>query len=232
MKNLLLYEIIGDISYVFINFYKRLTASHLMIGRNARVNINAKFEGYNKIERNSIFKGEMGLLSYIGANCLVVGHIGKFCSISGNVTFLTSTHPFRDFISTHPVFYSLKKQNGITFVNRQKFNEHPVKPGHKFSINVGNDVYIGYGVTVIGPVTIGDGAIIGACSVVTCDIPEYSVAVGNPAKVIRQRFAPETIAKIKESKWWNKDLGWLKENSDIFTSEQKFLEFINEENHE
>lgn len=233
MKHLLLYEICSDIAYPVINLYKRITSRHILIGRNARVNINAKFEGFNKIERNSIFKGEIGILSYIGANCLVVGHIGRFCSISGNVTFLTATHPFRDFISTHPAFYSLKRQSGITLVNRQKFVEHPTKEGQKYSINVGNDVYIGYGVTIIGPVSIGDGAIIGACSVVTSDIPEYSIAVGNPAKVIRKRFTPETIAKIKKSEWWNKDINWLKENSDIFTSEQKFLEFINkEENHE
>ena len=56
---------------------------------------------------------------------------------------------------------------------------------------------------VLSGVTIGDGAIIGANSLVTKDIPPYALAVGSPAKVIKYRFDEETIEKLLEIKWWD-----------------------------
>ena len=216
MHQILFSEILSSILYPIINLYKRITSKHILIGHKARVNIRAKFEGYNKIEKGSVFLGEIGLLSYIGANCLIVGKIGRYCSISGGVTFLVLTHPFKEWISTHPCFYSLKKQSGITFTNEQLFNESPKRNGEKYSINVGNDVYIGYGATLIGPITIGDGAVIAACSVVTKDVPPYAIVAGNPAKIIRYRFSEEEINRLISLKWWNNDLKWIKENAHFF----------------
>ena len=65
-------------------------------------------------------------------------------------------------------------------------------------------------------VTIGDGAIIGAKSLVTKDIPPYAVAVGIPARVIRYRFTPEQIQKLLKIKWWDKDIKWIAENQHLF----------------
>lgn len=216
MQQILFTEIFSSIIYPFINVYKRITSKHVLIGHRARVNIRSKLEGYNKIEKGSIFSGEIGLFSYVGSNCLIVGKIGRYCSISGGVTFLVATHPFKDWISTHPCFYSLKKQSGITFTNKQLFCESPKREGEKYSINVGNDVYIGYGATLIGPITIGDGAVIGACSVVTKDVPPYAIVVGNPAKVIKYRFTETEINRLISLKWWNKDLKWIKEKACFF----------------
>ena len=224
MYNIWLYELCSDIAYFFVNIYKRITCHKVMIGRGARVNVHSKLEGYNKIERDSIFSGTLGKYSYVGANCLVVGSIGRFCSIGGNVTFITSTHPTKDWVSTHPVFYSAKKQIGISFIENSLFDEHPKKEGHAYSIEVGNDVYIGYGVTIIGPTSIGNGAIIAAGSVVTKDVPSYAIVGGNPAKIIRYRFEPEEIELINESKWWEKDESWLKSNSHNFQSIDLFRE--------
>lgn len=70
---------------------------------------------------------------------------------------------------------------------------------------VGNDVWIGQNVTVMPGVHIGDGSIIGANSVVAKDIPPYSVAVGNPCRVIKKRFDDELIDYLLELKWWNWD---------------------------
>lgn len=68
---------------------------------------------------------------------------------------------------------------------------------------VGNDVWFGEFVTVQGGIHIGDGAVIGARSVVTHDIPPYAIAVGSPAKVVKYRFDPDTIEFLEKIKWWD-----------------------------
>lgn len=67
------------------------------------------------------------------------------------------------------------------------------------SVSIGDDVWIGTRVTILPGVKIGTGAVIGACSVVTKDIPSYAVAVGNPARVIRQRGKKRDPNLLKES---------------------------------
>lgn len=68
---------------------------------------------------------------------------------------------------------------------------------------VGNDVWIGREARIMPGVTIGDGAVIGAHSVVASDIPPYTIAVGNPARVVKQRFDDETVAALLEIAWWH-----------------------------
>lgn len=70
-------------------------------------------------------------------------------------------------------------------------------------ITIGNDVWIGRNAVIFGGVTIGDGAIIGAFSVVAKDVPPYAVVVGNPAIIKRYRFTEEQIEKLLNIKWWN-----------------------------
>lgn len=77
---------------------------------------------------------------------------------------------------------------------------------------VGNDVWFGQNVTVMPGVHIGDGAIIGANSVVASDIPPYAVAVGNPARVVKKRFDDETISKLLDLKWWDWDIEKISDN--------------------
>lgn len=209
---------IKKIGYLFYKYIYRIKNKHLIIGHNTKIKRDSKFEGYNKILDNSYFSGEIGYASYIGKNSVVVGKIGKYCSISENVMFLTKTHPVKDFVSTHPAFYSLKKQSGFTYVKNQLFDEEPRYQGEKYSINVGNDVYIGYGVTIIGPVKIGDGSIIAANSIVTHDVLPYSIVGGNPAKIIRMRFSDKEIKFLLKLKWWEKDPKLLQKNVEYFSS--------------
>ena len=68
---------------------------------------------------------------------------------------------------------------------------------------IGNDVWIGHNVTIMPGVTIGSGVIIGSCSVVTKNVPHYSIVAGNPGRIVRQRFDNETIAKLLEIQWWD-----------------------------
>ena len=86
----------------------------------------------------------------------------------------------------------------------------------KGNIIVGNDVWIGYGATLMEGVTVGDGAIIGAMAVVASDVPPYAIVIGNPAKILRYRFPPDRINEMLKLKWWDwqpekikENMGWL-----------------------
>lgn len=122
--------------------------------------------------------------------------IGKFCSIASGIEFIMNgaNHNMSGF-STYPfnIF-----ENGWEKVT-PKLSDLPIKG----DTIVGNDVWFGQNVTVLPCVTIGDGAIIGANSVVASDVPAYSVAVGNPCKVVKKRFDDETINTLEDIAWWN-----------------------------
>lgn len=124
--------------------------------------------------------------------------IGKFCSIASGVEFIMNgaNHNMSGF-STYPfnIF-----ENGWEKV-QPNLNKLPIKG----DTIIGNDVWIGQNVTVLPGVKIGDGAIIGANSVVASDISPYSVAVGNPCRVIKKRFNNEIIKFLQDVKWLDWD---------------------------
>ncbi len=218
--------IIRSIAYIGIMTYKRIKNKSVKFEFASRTSLDSRFEGYNKLSHHSFFSGEMGFASYIGSNSIVGGKIGRFCSIASNVTFLSKTHPVQGFISSHPSFYSIKKQCGFSYVNKQKFNEEPMLSNCDYSIEVGNDVYIGYGATIIGPCRIGDGAVIAAGAVVTGDVPDYAIVGGVPAKIIKYRFSKDDISFLQSLKWWNKPSEWIKKYSNDFDSVYKLKRAI------
>ena len=118
--------------------------------------------------------------------------IGKYCSISTNVTIFLGSEHRTDWISTYPFPFFWEDAKSIT--------GHPSTKG---DVVIGNDVWIGYDVTILSGVTVGDGAAIGACSVVTKDVPPYAIVAGNPAHILRYRFDEETIKKLLKIKWWD-----------------------------
>jgi acetyltransferase-like isoleucine patch superfamily enzyme len=74
------------------------------------------------------------------------------------------------------------------------------------NLHIGNDVWIGENTIILPNVMhIGDGAVIGAGSVVTRDVEEYSIVAGNPAKEIRKRFSKTIVEQIKTTRWWDLD---------------------------
>ncbi|MCU7937763.1 MAG: CatB-related O-acetyltransferase [gamma proteobacterium symbiont of Bathyaustriella thionipta] len=86
----------------------------------------------------------------------------------------------------------------------------------KGNVVIGNGVWIGDSVILLSGVHIGNGAVIGAGSVVTKSIPDYAIAVGNPAKVIKFRFDQEVINIVSRIDWWNWDKNKLKKNRELF----------------
>jgi len=88
---------------------------------------------------------------------------------------------------------------------------------------IGNDVWIGTNAIIMDDITIGDGAIIGAGTIVTKDVKPYSIVVGNPAKHLRFRFEEDEINFLLEFKWWDKDLTWIEENYTKFHDIKSFV---------
>lgn len=83
---------------------------------------------------------------------------------------------------------------------------------------IGNDVWIGYDCLIMPGVNIGNGAIISSRSVVVSDVPPYAVVGGNPAKVIKQRFAPEHVAVLEAVAWWDWPIEKITEYLDVIVS--------------
>lgn len=79
---------------------------------------------------------------------------------------------------------------------------------------IGNDVWIGTDARVMPGVTVGDGAIVGAFSVVTKDVPPYAIVAGNPARVVRMRFDESTVAALLRIGWWNWSAAKITRNLD------------------
>lgn len=150
------------------------------------------------------------IICYDGVSHL---NVGNFVSFASNVSLLLGANHKRGLITTYP----------LTKIDSSKL---PKEANERGDITIGNDVWIGYGVTVIGPVTIGDGAIIGAGALVISDIPPFAIAVGVPAKVIKYRFNEEQINSLQTIQWWNWNLEKIKKEKDFLYSNsiQSFIE--------
>lgn len=139
--------------------------------------------------------------------------IGKFCMIASGVEFImnganhltnaTTAYPFAIF--------------GGDWQHAMEGREYP----QKGDTIIGNDVWIGYRAAIMPGVTIGDGAIIGAFSVVTHDVPPYSIVGGNPAQLIRNRFDDVTIAELLNTAWWNWPIEKITQYTSLLTGDVK-----------
>lgn len=151
----------------------------------------------------------IGDYSYMGLYCSMTHvEIGKYCSIASFCSIGGDRHDLKGF-STSRIF-----ENRIHFVD--KFPK----------VTIGNDVWIGEKVFIKAGITIGHGAVIGAHSVVTCDVNPYAIVAGVPAKLLRYRFAEDIIQSMISSNWWNVDLKKLLVYSNSSTNIQKFIEMI------
>lgn len=151
---------------------------------------------------------EIGLYSHGG--CFVPGQfdrhttIGRYCSIARSAMVLNRNHSMNT-VSTHAFFFN----PSLGYVSHDR---EPYTP-----LAIGNDVWIGHNAVVMPSVkSIGHGAVIGAGAVVCKDVPPYAVVVGNPARVVRYRFAEPQIAQLLRSEWWNDDIAALTTRMDDF----------------
>lgn len=121
--------------------------------------------------------------------------IGKYCSIADDVTILLGGNHRIDWVTTYP-FSALAD----TWPEARGVVGHPHTNG---DVRIGNDVWLGRGSTIMSGVTIGDGAVVASCSVVTKDVAPYAIVGGNPAKHIKYRFSETEIAALLNLKWWD-----------------------------
>jgi acetyltransferase-like isoleucine patch superfamily enzyme len=211
---------------------KEYQRKHVKIGRNVTIQ-QVEFEGGNRIMQNSVVSNcTLGYGTYIGNDSKVIDTvIGRYCSIGSNLNVVNAFHPAEIFVSTHPAFYSIKKQAGFTYTDEQRFEEKKYLETERIvGVAIGHDVWIGNDVTIIAGVRIGNGAIVGTRALVTKDIPDYAIVGGVPAKVIKKRFSDEDIAFLQESQWWSRGEQWIKNHKDCFQNIDIFKETVKNEN--
>lgn len=185
------------------------------------VNSNCDISDKATVYRRSRINGvKLGDYSYLGRG--TVAHnltVGKYTSISDFCTIGLPGHP-TSAISTSPIFNSVNNGTRFSFTDKNTYSS-------PMNVQIGNDVWVGYGVMIVKNVTIGDGAIVAAGAVVTKDVPPYAIVGGVPAKIIKYRFPQEIIQRLMEIKWWDLPESLLKNNISLFQQENITIETLN-----
>ena len=135
---------------------------------------------FSKVQIGNGSYGELNIIDFGGEHHLM---IKNYVSIAQNVTFIMNAEHYVDRISTYPF-----KVKILQITSLESFG--------KGDIIVDDDVWIGYGATIMSGVHIGQGAVVAAGAVVTKDVPPYAIVGGVPAKVIKYRFEPEMIKEL------------------------------------
>jgi acetyltransferase-like isoleucine patch superfamily enzyme len=133
-------------------------------------------------------------------------YIGNFCSLSNVVIYVGGEHNYRWVTNLSPdLIYSDKRVDlkDPIYVEQPALSSRCYRDGKlNTDVHIGNDVWIGADSKVLCGVSIGDGAVIGANSVVSKDIPPYVIAVGNPIKIVGYRFTQDQIESLIKIQWW------------------------------
>ncbi len=130
--------------------------------------------------------------------------VGRYSTLTGTMKAFNANHPM-NLKSTHAFFYNPRL--GVT---RKDCITRP-------PLTIGSDVFIGHNAIILPPVrSIGDGAVIGAGTVVQEDVPPYAVVVGHPGKKVRYRFPQDHRQQLLESRWWEKPIDELRAELDSF----------------
>ena len=154
-----------------------------------------------RFDHVSIGKGTYGELNVVdfGGECNLI--LKNYISIAQRVTFLLNGEHYINHISTYPFKVKL-----LHIQDSESFG--------KGDIVVDDDVWIGYGATILSGVHIGQGAVIAAGAVVTNDVPPYAIVGGNPAKVIKMRFAEPIVKELMQLEFERIDSQFASENKD------------------
>ena len=167
---------------------------NVVVSATAKVS-NSVLKYYSRLkDYTEVHNSILGKYSYVSQYSIVnKSKIGKFCSIANGCYIGLWEHDTD--VSTHSFYLYEHCGNFVEgYTNYKKDN---------IKTSIGNDVWIGANSVIMKGIKISDGAIIGASSVVTKDVPPYAVVVGNPAKVIKYRYDKNDIEWLLNIKWWN-----------------------------
>jgi acetyltransferase-like isoleucine patch superfamily enzyme len=129
--------------------------------------------------------------------------IGSFCAFGARNAINPFNHPV-DWLSIHEFQYHPRSFDWIPeYAALSRIERTPDMFQH---VTIGSDVWTGHNVNILPGVNVGDGAVIGAGSVVTKDVPPFAIVAGVPAKVVRLRFSEPTIERLLRLKWWELEL--------------------------
>jgi phosphonate metabolism protein (transferase hexapeptide repeat family) len=157
-------------------------------------------------ERNQLENAEVGDYSYTGPYCFLQNCVvGKFANIAAAVRIGPTRHPME-----RPTLHHFTYRSAMYgFSDRD--DEGFFSWRSRQVARVGHDTWIGHGAVVMPGVSVGNGAVVGSLSVVTRDVPAYSIAVGSPARVIKLRFPEELSRRLERIAWWDWDHDTLRE---------------------
>jgi hypothetical protein len=148
--------------------------------------------------RTRLLEVQLGDYSYVvNDSDIAYTTIGKFTSIAAMSRINPGNHPMGRASQSH---FSYRAS---AYFEGERDDDEFFAWRRAHQVTIGHDVWVGHGAIVLPGRRIGTGAVIGAGAVVTKDIPAYAVAVGNPARTLRQRFDDETAARMQALAWWN-----------------------------
>lgn len=179
------------------------------------------FEPYVELRAGRFDIRRIGSFTYLGGGTSIfrnVASIGRFCSIAPNVHVGPVEHPTY-FLSAHQLLQgrwghgiveidAFKARNSAALQKSRKIYDDRYSDAAA-PVTIGNDVWIGDGAFIRRGITIGDGAVIGARTVVTRDVPPYAVVVGMPARITRYRFDADIVEGLLDLAWWRYGLAIL-----------------------
>lgn len=174
-----------------LNFFNPGVVFGALVDHRSQISGKAKVYFFAKIF-DSIIKDYSYICPGTEVSCATVG---KFCSIGPQCKIGLPTHTL-NFISTSPLFTEKCNATGHSWCSASTVET--ARP-----TIIGNDVWIGANVIILGGIHVGNGAVIGTGAVVTKDVPPYAIVGGVPAKIIRYRFTEDQIEKLNSSQWWS-----------------------------
>jgi acetyltransferase-like isoleucine patch superfamily enzyme len=189
-----------------------------VIDRNTTIDENSRIEAdCHILESCTINNSIIRKYSYVGKRSIVQNAtIGSFCSIANDVFIGLGTHP-TDYFTTSPLLYRRNNTFKLKLVEKDlDFKEYS-------PIVIQDDVWIGASAIVLDGVTIGQGAVVAAGSVVTKDVPPYAIVGGIPAKILKYRFGEDHVQYLLSSGWTKKDLNAILSNVEQLNAPQNEL---------
>jgi acetyltransferase-like isoleucine patch superfamily enzyme len=199
---------------VYINSYINEGQEPVHLHGIARINPGAKI--FKATLRGPLFLNRstqlgpdvtVGKYSGLNENCFFArGEMGAFCAIGARTAINPFNHPI-DWLSIHEFQYH---PNSYDWIDEYKTMGRLSRTADMLpKVSIGNDVWTGHNVNILSGVSVGDGAVVAAGSVVTRDVPAYAIVAGVPATVKRFRFSEKIVERLLRSRWWELELSDL-----------------------